>query len=288
MRNSSAVWCFLVLFAAAVCRAAATAPDLGTAAAFSVLGGSAVTNTGPTIVDGDLGVSPSTSVVGFQGGPGNVVGGTIHIHDAVADRAQTDLTSAYNAAAGQKCSFDLTGVDLGGLKLTPGVYCFDSSAQLTGRLTLLSDDPQAVFIFQMGSSLTTASGSSVVGAPHCNVFWQVGSSATLGTTTSFLGNILALTSITLNTGASVNGRVLARNGAVTMDTNHVGGTDCSLPSPPPPGPSGPPVEPCVCVDAAGVVVANVAGCSGDHVVRNPTGRCVQLSFVNVPGGPCSN
>ena len=123
----------------------------------------------------------------------------------------------------------MTGQDLGGLTLTPGVYCFSSSAQLTGTLTLdAQGNPNAVFIFKIGSTLTTASNSSVVvintggnSSIACNVFWQVGSSATLGTGTSFAGNILALTSITLNTGANVSGRVLARNGAVTLDTNNV-------------------------------------------------------------------
>ena len=138
--------------------------------------------------------------------------------------AQGDLTTAYNAAAGQACGTTLTGIDLGGLTLTPGVYCFASSAQLTGTLTLNTlGDPNALFVFQIGSTLTTASGSAVqFTGPGTgdSVFWQVGSSATLGTSTDFAGNILALASITLNTNADIRcGRALARNGAVTLDNN---------------------------------------------------------------------
>jgi hypothetical protein len=200
--------------------------SLGTAQSFAVLGGSTVTNTNtPTVVTGNLGVSPGSAVTGFP--PGIVIGGTIHAADATAAQAQSDLTTAYNAITGTPCNTDLTGQDLGGLTLVPGVYCFSSSAQLTGTLTLNAlGNPNALFIFKIGSMLTTASASSVQvinpgSGSNCNVFWQVGSSATLGTGTSFLGNILALTSITLNTGASVSGRVLARNGAVTLDNNHV-------------------------------------------------------------------
>ena len=197
--------------------------SLGTAQSFAVLGGSTVTNTGSTTVTGNLGVSPGTAVTGFP--PGTVTGGTIHLNDASAAQAQSDLTTAYNAIVGTACTVDLTGQNLGGLTLTPGVYCFSSSAQLTGTLTLNAlGNPNALFIFKIGSTLTTASSSSVQvinPGSNCNVFWQVGSSATLGTSTSFVGNILALTSITLTTGANVSGRVLARNGAVTMDTNNV-------------------------------------------------------------------
>ena len=192
--------------------------------AFAVLGGSAVTNTNtPTIVNGNLGVSPGSAVTGFP--PGIVTGGTIHAADAVAAQAQSDLTTTYVNLANQACNTDLTGQDLGGKTLTPGVYCFSTSAQLTGTLTLdAQGNPNALFIFKIGSTLTTASASSVLlinGGSACGVFWQVGSSATLGTGTALLGSIVALTSITLNTGASVSGRVLARNGAVTLDDSHV-------------------------------------------------------------------
>ena len=186
---------------------AQTAPSLGAAQSFAVLGGSTVTNTGASVITGDLGVSPGTAVTGFL--PGLVVSGTIHSADAAALAAQDAVTTAYNSLAGQACTQDLTGQDLGGQTLTAGVYCFSSSAQLTGTLTLNAQgNPNAVFIFKMGSTLTTASASSVVlinGGSPGNVFWQVGSSATLGTGTSFAGNILALTSITVTTGAQRDG-----------------------------------------------------------------------------------
>jgi hypothetical protein len=198
--------------------------SLGTAQNFGVLGGSTVTNTGATTVNGDVGVSPGTAVTGFP--PGLVVGGSIHNNDAVAVQAQSDLTIAYNAIVSTPCTVDLTGQNLGGLTLTPGVYCFSSSAQLTGALTLDAlGNPDALFLFKIGSTLTTSSGASVTvtnGGTSCNqVYWQVGSSATIGTGSSFAGDILALTSITLTTGADTTGRVLARNGAVTLDTNDV-------------------------------------------------------------------
>ncbi len=201
-----------------------TLPVLGAAAFFRVLGGSTVTNTGPTVIDRDLGVFPGSAITGFP--PGIVVPpGTVYAGGAVAQQAQSDVTIAYNALAGQACDSNLTGQDLGGLTLTPGVYCFNSSAQLTGELALdLQGDPDAVFVFQIGSTLTTASNASVVfvnGGPNCNVFWQVGSSATFGTGTAFEGTVLALASITLNTGANLNGRALAQTGAVTMDTNNI-------------------------------------------------------------------
>lgn len=203
--------------------AAATAPSLGAASSFAVLGGASVTNTGATAIIGELGVSPGTSVTGFP--PGSVTGGTIHLNDAAASSAQTDLTTAYDDLAGQTCITTISA-DLGGMTLIPGVYCSGSSMALTGTLTLDAEgDPDAVWVFQMPSStLTTAAGSSVLlinGGQQSNVFWQVGSSATLGTNTAFAGNIIAFTSITLNTGASVSGRVLARNGTVTMDTNSI-------------------------------------------------------------------
>jgi Ice-binding-like/PEP-CTERM motif len=198
--------------------------NLGTADSFAVLAATTVTNTGPTIINGNLGVWPGTAVTGFP--PGIVTGGTIHAGDTVAMQAQTDKHAAYTFAAGETGATDLSGQDLGGLTLTPGVYKFSSSAQLTGTLTLNAQgDPNAVFLFQIGSTLTTASASDIDlinGAQGDSVFWQVGSSATLGTTTDFAGNILALTSITLNTGATILcGRALADNGAVTLDSNIV-------------------------------------------------------------------
>ncbi len=204
----------------------ATSINLGTAGSYAVLAGSTVTNTGSSVLSGNLGVWPGTAVTGFP--PGIVTGGTIHAGDAAAAQAQSDLTTGYNAALGLSPTATLTGKDLGGMTLTPGVYFFASSAQLTGKLTLNNlGNPNAVFVFQIGSTLTTGSASSVVFANSLadpNVYWQVGSSATLGTTTAFQGNILALTSITLNTGATIGcGSALAINGAVTLDSNVIGG-----------------------------------------------------------------
>src|SRR6188508_3358339 len=202
--------------------AMAVAPPLGNAGSYAVVGASTVTNTGPTVLNGDLGVSPGTAVVGF---PPGIVNGTINAGNAASLAAQNSVTTAYNALAGQACDVSLTGQDLGGLTLTPGVYCFSSSAQLTGTLTLNAlGNPGAVWVFQIGSTLTTASGSRVQfinGGQACGAFWQVGSSATLGTTTSFAGNVLALASITATTGATSSGALFARTGAVTLDSNSV-------------------------------------------------------------------
>jgi len=216
-------------------RAEATHPTvgLGTADSFAVLGGPTVTNTGPTVVNGNLGVSPGNAVVGFTGPPNGTVNGTTHAGDAVAAQAQSDLTTAYNDAAGRACGVVLTGQDLGGKTLTAGVYCYSSSSQLTGALTLdAQGNPNAVFIFKIGSTLTTASNSSVRlinSAQACNIFWQVGTSATLGTTTDFKGSILAQESITANTSTTLEGRFLARTAAVTLDTNTINRPTCAHP-----------------------------------------------------------
>ncbi len=212
-------------------RSLLTAPGLGAAKSFAVLGGSTVTNTNATKVSGDLGVNPGLAITGFP--PGIVIGGSIHAGDAVALQAQTDVTAAYGVLAAQACTVDLTGKDLGGLTLKPGVYCFSSSAQLTGNLTLDAEGKaDAVFVFKVVSTLITASNASVQvinGSSECGVFWQVGSSATLGTGTTFAGSILALTSISLTSGATIKGRALARNGAVTMDNNTVAIGSCAAP-----------------------------------------------------------
>lgn len=225
----------ITVFAAPIA-SAQVAPPLGQAGSFAVLGGSGVSNTGSTVLSGDLGVSPGSAIVGFP--PGVVTNGTIHIADAVALQAQNDTVVAYDALAGQIADGNLTGQDLGGMMLPSGVYEFDTSAQLTGTLVLdAQGNPDAVFVFQIGSTLTTASAAVVEvinGGSSCNVFWQVGSSATLGTGTAFAGTIVALTSITLTTGASASGGLLARNGAVTLDTNVVSACAAGNGNGPPP------------------------------------------------------
>ncbi|MGC8634122.1 MAG: ice-binding family protein, partial [Candidatus Limnocylindrales bacterium] len=224
-----------LLAAGGTANAAGPTPvDLGTAAPFAVLAGTpAVTNTGPTLIGGDLGISPAASVTGF---PPGTVSGTIHAADAVALQAQRDLGTAYTDAAGRTPATALAGGALGGKTLVPGVYT-GSALALTGTLTLDgAGDPNAVWIFQAGSSLVTASSSAVRfindGQP-CNVFWQVTSSATLGSGSAFAGNILALTSITLGSGVTLDGRALARNGDVTLIDDTIMPAICSAASPTP-------------------------------------------------------
>jgi len=221
--------CILLLFSFSTLSLHAALIDLGTVSSFAVLGAETVTNTGNTLISGNLGVSPGTAITGFP--PGVVINGTIHSADAVAAQAQTDALAAYNSLSGYGPVQDLTVLDLGGMTLTPGVYGFDTTAQLTGTLSLnMLGEPDSLFIFLIGTALTTASNSSVVpinGEDCCDVYWQIGSSATLGTGTEFRGNILALQSITLNTGATIaDGRALALNGAVTLDTNNISYAFC--------------------------------------------------------------
>jgi hypothetical protein len=200
--------------------AVATAPlALGTAANYAVLAAATVTNTGPTKITGSLGLSPGTSVTGF---PPGVVTGTIDAADAAAALAQIDLTTAYDAASASPTTA-IVPVELGGTTLTPGVYASPAGTfGITGTLTLdAEDDPNAVFIFKAASTLITASASNVDlvnGAQASNVFWVVGSSATLGTYSILQGNILALASITVTTGVTLDGRALARTAAVTLDS----------------------------------------------------------------------
>jgi hypothetical protein len=210
------------------------AVGLGVAGAYAVLAGSTVTNTGSSVITGDLGVSPGKAVTGFP--PGHV-NGAIHRGDGPATRAKNALTTAYNRAAG-RTPVTTVATQLGGRTLKSGVYDSASGTfHITGSVTLDAEgNPDAVFIFDTASTLVTASGSRVRlinGADACHVYWKVGSSATLGTRTTFRGNILALTSITLNTGANVRGRLLARNGAVTLDTNNVTRAVCQAAAPAP-------------------------------------------------------
>ena len=212
-------------FATVIVTSSPPAATLGAAGAFAILAGSTVTNTGvTTTISGDVGVSPGLAITGLPAGqpsPGNVYSGV----GSNAGAAQAALTTAYNDLAGRPCGTNLTSLDLGGKTLAPGVYCFNTSAGLTGTLTLDGQgNSSAVFVIQIGSTLTTASSSAVNligGAQADNVYWQVGSSATLGTGTAFKGNILAQASVSLNNGASLTGRALARTGAVTLDTNAV-------------------------------------------------------------------
>ncbi|WP_338415053.1 ice-binding family protein [uncultured Sphaerotilus sp.] len=215
------------------------APELGSAQSFAVLAGTTVTDAHsapnlPTQIFGDLGTSPGASITGLFSGV-NVNGGTVHANDAVAQLALTDATTAYNALAAQAFDSNLTGQVMGspGLTtLTPGVYHFNTSAQLTGTLVLdFQGDPNRDFIFQIGSTLTTASDSfiSVLNAgAGSGIYWQIGSSATLGTGTDFAGNLLALTSVTLNDGAQIIcGRAIGLNGAVTLVDNAIS-NDCGM------------------------------------------------------------
>jgi hypothetical protein len=200
------------------------AVPLAGATNLAVLAGASITNTGATNITGDMGLSPGTSIGGF---PPGIITGTIHINDAIATQAKLDLTTAYNDAAGRTATdmFIVSG-NLGGLTLTPGLYKSTSSLSLSsGNLTFdAKGNADAVFIIQIASSLTTTSGREVIlagGAKASNIFWQVGSSATFGTTTIFKGTIMAMQSITFNTGATLDGRALAREGNVTMDGNTI-------------------------------------------------------------------
>ena len=209
--------------------AAASVPsvDLGTAGSYSVLAGSTVTNAGSSTLQGDLGLSPGTAVTGF---PPGLISGTTNVANANAEQAQVDTTTAYTQATDASPS-TTQSADLTGLTLSPGVYSVPAgTSNLTGTLTLNGQgNPDAVFIFQMPSTFITSSASDIVlenDANACNIFWQVTSSATLGTDSSFQGTIIALTSITADTGATITGRLLARNGAVTLDSNTIANPVC--------------------------------------------------------------
>jgi Ice-binding-like len=288
-RATPAIWLLalglLVALVLATSAAAATAVPLATADSFAVLAGAGITNTGPTTINGDVGTFPTTTIVGAGS---MTINGTNHAGDAVTQGAQNDLVTAYNNAAGQGPTNPIAA-DLGGLTLTPGVYNSASSIGLTGALTLNGGgDPNAVFIFQAGSSLTTASGSQINlinGAQSCNVFWQVGSSATLGTGSTFRGTVIALTSITVTTAVTVDGRVLARNGAVTLDTDTIARSGCAAAAPTPapapvvpaPAPAPAPVVPA----PVPVVPAPVAPKPIPVVVRAPKAAAVKAAAVRL-------
>jgi hypothetical protein len=230
--------------------ASPTTVSLGAASNFAVLAGSSITNTGSSVITGDLGLSPGTAVTGF---PPGMVSGTQHVADTQAASAQTALVNAYNDASGQT-PVSTIPTELGGTTLVPGVYSSSAGTfGLTGTLTLnAGGDASAVFIFKTASTLITAAGSNVVltgGAQACNVFWEVGSSATIGANSSLKGNILALSSITLTTGANVEGRLLARNGAVTLEANTITRAMCAAPVVPTPTPVVTTVTPVVATTA---------------------------------------
>jgi hypothetical protein len=218
--------------------------DLATAASYAVLADGAITNNGNSVINGDVGVHPGTEVSGF---PPGVINGQRHAGDAVAERAQSDLTVAYKDAAGRTSSRTI-GPDLQGQTLTPGVYKASENAKLEGTLTLdAGGNPNAVFIFQLDSTLSTAQNSNVrvvnSPGPACSVFWTVGDSATLGANTSFVGRVMAVNGITLQSDAKIEqGGALSRDGAVTLDTNEVSRSDCAAagaPTRPPTAPASP-------------------------------------------------
>ncbi len=220
------VLCVLMLTSFTAAVMAGEAPvNLRSAAGFAALAGSTVTNV-PSVgteITGDIGVSPGTALTGF---PPGIVNGSLHAGDTVAAQAQADLTVAYNDAAGRTTAPISVAGNLGGMTLYPGLYKSTSSLEISsGDLTLdAQGDPNAVFIFQIASSLTTTSGRQVIlsgGAKASNIFWQVGSSATFGSGSVFQGTVMANISITFNTGATLDGRALARNGAVELDSNMI-------------------------------------------------------------------
>jgi len=223
---------FLALAALATFAGQANAQSLGSAGTFAVLGASTVTNTGPSQISGDVGVSPGSAITGFP--PGIIINGVLHANDGVAIQAHADLGTAYTAFAGLASppANNLTGSDLGGMTLAPGVYRYDVAATLSGALTFdAQNDPTARFVVQIGTTLITSGTSSVVlinGAAVRNIYFQVGSSATLGGGSSFIGNILAYSSITTVSGTSVTGRLMSVNGAVTLDTNNVDGQNAPV------------------------------------------------------------
>ncbi|MGZ6314064.1 MAG: ice-binding family protein [Candidatus Limnocylindrales bacterium] len=251
---------FLAVFLTGPALAAQPPVGLGAAVGFAVLAGSTITNTGPTTITGDVGLSPGTSVTGFET---VTLNGTQHVADAAALQAQNALTTAYNDAAG-RTPVTTVAAELGGQVLVAGVYASqDGAFLLTGALTLNGEgNPNAVFVFKAASTLTTASGSSVVlsgSAQSCNVFWEIGSSATLGTRSALKGTVLAQDSITITTSATLDGRAMARSGAVTLDTNVIAQSTCTVAAATPTPASGAAATP----TPVGTVPPTSTGGSGD-------------------------
>jgi hypothetical protein len=223
---------FLALTLARASGAAATGVPLGSASTFAILAGAGITNTGPTTVSGDIGTFATTS---FTGSASVTQNGVNHAGDSVTQDAKNALVTAYNNAAAQGPTSPIVGLTLGGKTLTRGVYNSASTIDLTGTVTLNAEgDPDSIFVLQAGSALTTATSSSVIltnGARSCNVFWQIGSDATLGVGSSFVGTLLVKNSIVLDTGAVVDGRVLASVGSVTLDSNTISKPGCVTSAP---------------------------------------------------------
>jgi Ice-binding-like len=272
--------------------AAQPSVGLGTAGSYGILAGSAITNTGSSVITGDVGITPDTasSVTGF---PPGLIHGTLHTADGPALQAQTDLTTAYNDAAG-RTPFATVPADIGGQTLLPGVYQTSSAMGLTGSLTLNAQgDSSAVFIFKAGSTLTTASAASINlinGAQACNVFWQVGSSATLGTTTTFVGTIMALSSISVDNGVNVNGRLLARNGAVTLINDTITTPACAAGTVPTPTPGTTPTpSPTPTLGSTGAS-GSVVPLSANDTAHWATGVCINPKSrrVHVVGTQIAN
>jgi len=256
-----------------------TTPQLGTAASFSVLGGSTVTNTGPTVLASQLGVSPGTAITGF---PPGIAHGARHSADAAASGAQNDLTIAYNDAAAAKTTGTVPDVgNIGGRTLTAGVYGSASSMLVDGTLTLNgAGNPASVFIFKAGSTIVTGSASRVVlenGAQACNVYWQVGSSATLGTNSTFVGTVMALTSITATTDVTVDGRLLARNGAVTLDSDTIAPTSCTTTVS---------TKPVIAPTTSTTRTSGGKGSRGGTTTTTITSRSTRSGRIHLPGSDC--
>jgi hypothetical protein len=267
---------------AGAAQAAQPAVGLGTGEPFAVLAGSTITNTGPSTVAGDLGLSPGTAVAGFGGAGDGTVGGDTHVADAVALQAKSDLDVAYGDAAGRTPAAAIPADLAAAGVLTPGVYRASSQLQLTGSVTLdAQGDPSAVFVFQVGSALTTAAGSVVRlvdGAQACNVFWQIGSSATLGSSSEFSGTLMADQSISVLDSVTVHGRLLARVGAVSLIDDTIVRPACAT-SPTPTGSAATPTAPTA---AAAPVTPGATQEAGDATSQRPTSSQAQTTPARVP------